>query len=93
MKPPRIDRLRARLERAEAWADDAKAAGSYQAAASLLKGAEAFDEKLAALEVEQKAQEQSDDPQAMVTAMLDEVAGLPELVKEALIAHLTGSIN
>ena len=86
--PSREDRLRGRLELAEAWAAGAQAAGSWQAAATLLKAAEAFDEKLAALEAEGDAAPL--DVDAMFGQLRDALASMPAAMRERVVATLTG---
>jgi hypothetical protein len=88
----RIDRLRKRMDDATDWAALAKHDGSWVAAATLLKAAEVFDEKLAALELA-AVEKASDDPLAVLAEVSDIINSLPPAAREQILAHLSGQVH
>ena len=89
----RAARLRARMKLATTWAQDARDGDSFVAAATLLKTAEALDEKLAEIELLAEAEVVQTDPSAIMAGLLDNIAALPDSARELLLAHIEGRVN
>ncbi len=80
------------MEQATEWASLAKAGGSWVAAATLLKAAEVFDEKLAALEADAR-DVRGDDPLAILAEVGDIIKALQPTAREQVLAQLAGQVH
>jgi len=80
------------MDAATDWALLAKEADSWVAAATLLKAAEVFDERLAALEV-LAVKARTEDPMQLLAEVADLIKSLPDSARETVLAQLNGQIH